>query len=478
MGRLSEIYNEVLLIEGRLEKAKERYPEFANYVIEFFAHYDPSGNQKYLDWMLGLVDDMDKSLGSDFKQGEPDLQIHRNIIRAVKFFHENQQRFKQRDINQYKDLVELNQAIEVVKENIKQKELEKQHKKERDIIYKDDRWFVVSPKSHAASCTYGAGTRWCVTMKNDDQYWNRYTRNANFFFILDKTKPQSDPMYKVAYRMIGGGGKYELWDASDREFSKNANGIEYIEELPPELRIKINEYHEENFTPSDGKHLEGDPRGQAIARHLGDTDIEDIDDTWYGVPIYEADNGFWCAADSGELDDALYDNYSDYYDGDLMGYYDPDGYYLDMDVDDFIDTEISEYISNVSDIEIIEFANKDDEFHEVNNAYDEEEDDDEIERLSALMEDILEESKQIVADVMEDEWKTCFRDGVKECLVDNKGWYRNAHELYQSGIVNFDRDGLIDSLVGNSEYDEICHYGYSVEEDDEGNTWYVFEVDY
>ena len=70
-------------------------------------------------------------------------------------------------------------------------------------------------------------------------------------------------------------------------------------------------------------------------------------------------------------------------------------------------------------------------------------------------------------------------DGPVNCLVHDKGWYRNASELVNSGMVELDRDGLLDSITTDGDYDTITDgYGYDEEQDDEGDWWYVFEVDY
>jgi hypothetical protein len=429
--------------------------------------------------MLGVISNYDKDMGTEFRKGEPNLELHRRLLRAVHFFHQNQVRFTQKDINQYKDLIELNKAIELVEENIKQKELEKQHKKERDVVYKDDRWFVVVPKSHKASCTYGAGTKWCVTMKNDEQYWNRYSRNATFFFIIDKSKQQHDPLYKVAYRIIGHKGKYELWDATDREISKNRIGEEYFEDLPPKLRIDTRDYHDEHFVGVDPSHLENDPRGQALANHLDTADVEDIDDHHYGIPIYEVDDETWSVGDEDELQDAMRTTYEDYYEEDLVDYYDPEGYYLEMDdMDSFIDEDVDNYLADLSDLEKLEYAGKEDEYEELSDALSETEDEDEMSTLQGQMENLLDESDQVIHNSMTDEWHRCFRNGVVDCLVNEKGWYGNARGLFNSGLVSLNKDDLIDSIVGDSDYDSICPYGWDESQDNEGNTWIVFQVDY
>ena len=53
---------------------------------------------------------------------------------------------------------------------------EKEVKNESDRIYEDDRFLIVQPYSHGASCYYGAGTKWCTTTKDDTRYFDKYLR--------------------------------------------------------------------------------------------------------------------------------------------------------------------------------------------------------------------------------------------------------------------------------------------------------------
>jgi hypothetical protein len=51
--------------------------------------------------------------------------------------------------------------------------------------------------------------------------------------------------------------------------------------------------------------------------------------------------------------------------------------------------------------------------------------------------------------------------------------------LYESGSVEFDRDELVRVLSQDGEYDNITSgYGWDTSEDDEGDEFYVFQVDY
>jgi hypothetical protein len=50
---------------------------------------------------------------------------------------------------------------------------------------------------HNASCYYGKGTKWC-TAAETDSHFKRYNEDGKLFYIIDRSKPTSDPLYKVA----------------------------------------------------------------------------------------------------------------------------------------------------------------------------------------------------------------------------------------------------------------------------------------
>ena len=66
-----------------------------------------------------------------------------------------------------------------------------------DVIYEDNEMIVVSPKTHKSSCYFGSGTKWCTTA-SDSGHYDRYNQDGKLFYFISKTKPTSDPTYKVA----------------------------------------------------------------------------------------------------------------------------------------------------------------------------------------------------------------------------------------------------------------------------------------
>ena len=490
MERLSKIYESILLFEGRVEKARERYPMINDIVFNHYVNADPSGNQKYLDWMLGttLSDSKhfqnDKGTNPVLRPDKRPVQYHVDMVNAINFFHNNQQRFKEKDINQYKSLVELESQVESVKEKIKKKEEEKRIKKERDIIYNDENWLVVVPKSHLASCKYGSGTKWCVTMSDQPNYYKQYTRNATLFFIIDKTKDESDPLYKVAFRMIGPkGNKVELWDATDYEFSNSEKGDEYLESLPGKLRETISIYHATNY---EGGDPDDSPQAQAIKDVTGVEHVVDTDEYHYGMPIFETEEGdFYVVGDEDDMAEAVRARYEDETDDELLSIYDPNGYYLEMyNPEDFAREEANHWTHELSDEEKLEYASMEDEYWALQNELEELQDNEEEfseaeeERILSQMERIVDEAEEQVWERKYEEVMDCLDGGAYQCLVDIYGWFSGARDLLDSGLVHLDRGGLIDSLVGYGDWEMIAYNGYDYGEDDEGRSWIVFEIDY
>lgn len=214
---------EQLITENRLEQAKTAYPCLPPALIDYFNEKDPSPTKKYLAWMCkqfwdegegvnsGIIEDnttawlwLDesnpyagrgfvlptcKSVWLDNGQNfNGPLVAHwvkelaDIIIEEVVTFHRVVAGLKQKDINTYNYHM-LNRTLAPAK----LKSMEKQLSKDVNKIYEDDNWLIMSPKTHQASCIYGANTQWCVTTRNNSDYFNRYTRDDFYLiFVINK----------------------------------------------------------------------------------------------------------------------------------------------------------------------------------------------------------------------------------------------------------------------------------------------------
>ena len=196
-----------LIFEGREDDFKTTYgkkfsPEKLEAIIKMVNEI-PSGS-KFLTFLGktlpptiadGLLDEKIKDTLKKFVSIGPNLQI--------------------KDINQYKTFAELYSAIEQYETRIRRtvKSIEG-----ADIVYEDDQFTVVAPLTTAASCYYGAGTKWCTASSADNTHFNNYMKDGKLFYILDKTKATSDRFYKVALlKKFEGDESY--FDAPDEKFT-------------------------------------------------------------------------------------------------------------------------------------------------------------------------------------------------------------------------------------------------------------------
>ena len=230
---------EELLFENRLEDVKKKYPEIDSITIEQLASRDPSGNNKYLDWMV-----KQKKSGR-FSATGSSWSITPTIIKYVNLFHKNvnkltkeffdelikekkwewmltdnspitkvfQKIYKSpKDINNYEDFDMTVSILTAADSKLTKSEVKKL---EANVLYNSDDLLIMIPKSYKASCYYGAGTKWCTTNKESDGHFKNYTNKGTLIYIINKKEPETNPWYKTAILIEKTNGKVQAYDAPD-----------------------------------------------------------------------------------------------------------------------------------------------------------------------------------------------------------------------------------------------------------------------
>jgi hypothetical protein len=190
-----------ILSEGRVDNFKEKYThKFGSQNIERLVN---SVLPKYLDWVGKYMDPV------NFDDN------YSKVITALNTFDKISNNLPLTDINQYKDINELLSAISEHGNKIRR---ETESHPGGNLVYDDDKFYVVNPLTHDASCYYGKGTKWC-TASESDYHFKNFNNEGKLFYIIDKTKQTSDPYYKVAIlRNFDGNESY--WNAKDDSFQK------------------------------------------------------------------------------------------------------------------------------------------------------------------------------------------------------------------------------------------------------------------
>jgi hypothetical protein len=195
-----------VLLEGRKEDFLSKYKgKFTTENIKkiFLMSRDLSSNQKFLNFLGKVV--TDSNIDEDLLKAKI----------AIEKFIKYQKNLDEKDINQYDSLKDIQDAIDKHENRVRRdvKEVEG-----ADIVYEDDRFTVVTPKTYEASCYYGSGSKWCTAAKSSDQHFMSYNRDGKLFYFLDKKASTSNRFYKVAL-LQKYDGRQQYYDAPDKSFN-------------------------------------------------------------------------------------------------------------------------------------------------------------------------------------------------------------------------------------------------------------------
>ena len=174
-----------IILEGRKEDFAKK---FSNKFTEeqLRAIIDKSdvlpGQHKYLNFLGKVVNP---------RNSNSDLNI---VVKLLEKFSTISQNLNLKDINQYDKISTLKKELDDYDNRIRR---EIKTVDDADVVYEDNEMTVVSPKTHKSSCYFGSGTKWC-TAASDSGHYDRYNQDGKLFYFVSKTKPTSDPTYKVA----------------------------------------------------------------------------------------------------------------------------------------------------------------------------------------------------------------------------------------------------------------------------------------
>lgn len=195
LNKYRELYKKDFYLEGGIEIDGRDYDDFDSFINVIETKIP---HPKYLEFVL-------KNMCCGVKWDLPN-----KILNMLRDFHELSEKgyIKNKDIysKEYKNDVDfkfLTSVIEEARKRETEKDLKTKLSSDRDVVYNGDRWMVVVPKSHEASCKYGAGTKWCTTSKENPQHFEDYTDDALLFYILDKSEiPTSQSMGEVKDNLL------------------------------------------------------------------------------------------------------------------------------------------------------------------------------------------------------------------------------------------------------------------------------------
>jgi predicted Zn-ribbon and HTH transcriptional regulator len=282
--------SKIILIEGKKEdvakKLKSKFV-FDGPFIDRILNVDPTG-YKYVDYIARQVEKIIPELsgpngGLNYDQS---TAIYDVFYQIIPWFHNNfnkitsddiwktETKYRARhgvfdninnladnpkDINQYTNPAFLEELMEVVDGRKSKSEIEKELKNQAEKLYEDDEVLVVKPNTYAASCYYGANTKWCTTTKESSHYFRQYAAKGSLYYFLNKKTG-----LKLALHINKEDGEKVVYDAADKEMT-----IETLRESFPNQDDLIDEL------VGAGKFLKtlrDFVRGKVSSRDLEDSD--------------------------------------------------------------------------------------------------------------------------------------------------------------------------------------------------------------
>ena len=313
-----------ILLEGRvedaqqyLEKAVGSWPvaEFQNPagvgagtnvegVLDHFVQNDPSGNNKYLMWMVKMYVNPEErgtspnDISSLVQRFHNNIdRIHPALIMSMDIFDPNSRIVTSpKNLDSYDDFSQIERVLDEIESIQTRKEKEEEAKSGVDKLYEDDRWLLVRPNTHEGSCYYGAATKWCTSAK-DAKHFDDYSKTGNLFYIIDKSKDVGD-FFKIALHKKWSGVEQWYDRADDELTTQTTDAIRSL--LPIELLRALEEEHSETheekskplsltqFKQELDNYVRGLPNGISYSTQTGkwklDMNIPGSDEWgWYGT---------------------------------------------------------------------------------------------------------------------------------------------------------------------------------------------------
>lgn len=195
-------------------------------LLKFLAK-DPTWNNnkeqgRYSKWIL---DKLNRNLLNNSHLG--------HLSDTLKRFEDNKKNLKNKDINKFKSTQEIDAYLN---DNDNYNELShsqivRQHRRDKqkadldneaELIYEDPDWEIWIPKTYAASCKLGQGSRWCTASTETGSYFDRYSKDGNLYIILNKHNEKEKYQFHIesdSYMDIND-EEIDLFDLSEEEKNK------------------------------------------------------------------------------------------------------------------------------------------------------------------------------------------------------------------------------------------------------------------
>lgn len=218
-----------------------------------FLTRDPTWNNnkeqgQYSKWIL---DKLNRNLLNNSHLG--------HLHDVLKRFEDNKKYLLNKDINKFKSIQEIDTYLNDDNNynELSHSQIVRQHRKDKqnvdlnneaELIYEDSDWEIWIPKTYAASCKLGQGSKWCTASTETRSYFDDYSEDGDLYIILNKHNEKE---------------KYQFHFESDSYMDINDKEINLVEFVGKEKNKKwasalrqYNEYFDKCCSAAEKAHEE------------------------------------------------------------------------------------------------------------------------------------------------------------------------------------------------------------------------------
>lgn len=230
------------LVEG-IADVKKHYQDISDEDFDRIIRLDPTFNENrdrvgtYGKWLLNL-----------FRKGNLNNEGH--VSDLLNRFESEKPHLKDKNIGRFKSLDEVDAYLNddsnytslSHRQEVRQRQKDRHNVdlgEEASLVYEDDEWQVWIPKTYAASCKLGQGTKWCTASTETDSYFYAYTKTDDLYININK---KTGEKYQFHFE------SESYMDESDNEIELDdflLNNMElctsvYYPLLPKPMRVAVN----------------------------------------------------------------------------------------------------------------------------------------------------------------------------------------------------------------------------------------------
>jgi hypothetical protein len=233
-----------------VKQLKEQNPDLNINIIDILSNIDNTKTKKLIPFLIKLFKNKNKEIGNDNHYYDLERRPYvkemslglcntqRSIIlwildwfigfddiENLPIFVDYLERglIDNKDISTYQTMDDM--VLEIGKAATK--EMLSKDRKNIIIVHDDDEWMFLKPLTYNASVTYGYGTKWCTSMKNESDYFYRYSKQGILIYVINKITGKKFGIHSNNEVRMG------IYDEADKQIDS------FETDIPKDLMMKL-----------------------------------------------------------------------------------------------------------------------------------------------------------------------------------------------------------------------------------------------